>query len=160
MAFMNKWYLIKTKPGQEKTAIDNLDAQGYVVYCPRGAINKKIVPLFPGYLFIQLDETIQNWLPIRSTRGVASFVKFGLNFAKISDTIINLIKKNEHDTIQKIQSINEFKPGQNIQINEGVFKNCTAIFKSFKSNDRVILLIKLMGQQQTINIKKESLIRL
>ena len=27
-------------------------------------------PLFPGYLFIRLDSTHDNWYPIRSTRGV------------------------------------------------------------------------------------------
>jgi transcriptional antiterminator RfaH len=44
--------------------------------------NKKIVVLFPGYLFIQLDEKLENWSPIRSTKGVQNFVKFGLNFAQ------------------------------------------------------------------------------
>ena len=47
-----------------------------------------------------------------------------------------------------------------IEITEGVFKNCVAIFKCFKSDERVILLMNLMGQQQTISVKKKSLIGL
>ena len=39
----------------------------------------------------------------------------------------------------------------------GVFKNCIAIFKSFKSDERVILLMNLLGQPQELTIKQESL---
>ena len=58
-------------------------------------INKKIVVLFPGYLFIYLDETSENWSPIRSTIGVLNFVRFGLCYAQISNKIIDYIKDNE-----------------------------------------------------------------
>ena len=57
MNSMKKWYLVKTKPRQEKIAISNLENQNYHVYCPWAKINNKIVVLFPGYIFIQLDES-------------------------------------------------------------------------------------------------------
>ena len=157
---MKKWYLIKTKPRQENIAVANLENQNYHVYCPCAKINNKIVVLFPGYLFIYLDETLENWTPIRSTKGVLNFVRFGLNYAKISNKIIDFIKTNELNTAIKAKNITDFKFGDSIQITEGVFKNCVAIFKSFKSDERVILLMTIMGQQQTINIKKKSLLRL
>ena len=74
--------------------------------------------------------------------------------------LIDFIKENELNTSNKIKKSNEFKPGDKIEITEGVFKNCVAIFKCFKSDERVILLMNLMGQQQTISAKKKSLIRL
>ncbi len=157
---MKKWYLIKTKPRQEKIAITNLKNQDYNVYCPWAIINNKNVILFPGYLFIHLDEKLQNWSPIRSTKGVLNFVKFGLNFARIPDGVIDFIKTNESLTSEKIKNLEKFKPGENVQITDGVFKNCVAIFKSFKSDERVILLMNLMGQQQTINVEKKSIIGL
>ena len=157
---MKKWYLIKTKPRQEKIAIVNLENQNYHVYCPLAKINNKIVVLFPGYLFINLDETSENWSPIRSTKGILNFVKFGLSYAKISNKIIDFIKKNELNTTNNIKKLNDCKPGDKVQITEGVFKNCVAIFHSLKSDERVMLLINLMGQQQSIKIKKKSLIGL
>ena len=160
MTFMKKWYLLKTKPRQEKIALANLENQDFDSYCPYATINNKIVVLFPGYLFIHLDETSDNWGPIRSTKGVLNFVRFGLSYAKISNKIIDFIKENEFNTSQKLKYLNDFKTGDKVQITEGVFKNCVAIFKSFKSDERVILLMNLMGQQQTINIKKKSLIGL
>lgn len=160
MRFMKKWYLIKTKPRQEKIAIINLENQNFHIYCPFTTINNKSQFLFPGYLFIQLDENAQNFSPIRFTKGVMNFVQFGLNFAKIPDGIIDFIKENEHITSQKIKNLNNLKKGDKVEITEGVFKSCLAIFKSLKSDDRVLLLIEMMGQEQTININKKSLIGL
>jgi len=160
MSYMKQWYLIKTKPRQEKIAIANLENQKYQVYCPFALINNKNQFLFPGYLFIHLDNESQDWSPIRSTKGVLNFIKFGLNFAKIPDRVIELIIQNEKNTAFKIKNINNFKKGDKVQITEGIFKNCTAIFQSFKSSDRVILFIKLLGQQQTFNTEKKSIIGL
>ncbi len=154
---MKHWYLLKTKSRQENTAILNLENQNFHVYCPYGFINNKNVALFPGYIFIQLDADVQNWSPIRSTKGVLHLVRFGLNFAKISDNIIEFIKANQLSTEEKLKNINKFKPGDKVQILDGTFKNCIAIFKSFKPDERVILLMDLLGQQQNITIKQESL---
>ena len=96
---MKQWYLIKTKSRQENIAIKNLKNQNFNVYCPFTTISNKIVALFPGYVFIQLDKNTQNWAPIRSTKGVLNFVRFGLNFAKISNNIIDFIKANDYINI-------------------------------------------------------------
>jgi transcriptional antiterminator RfaH len=157
---MKKWYLIKTKPRQEKKAINNLENQNYHVYCPWAIINNKSEVLFPGYLFIHLDDKIQNWSPIRSTKGVLNFVRFGLGYAKIPDNIIDFIKSNEQFTTKKIKNLYKFKPGDSVNITEGVFKNCVAIFESFKSEERVTILMNIMGQEQEINITKKSLLTL
>jgi len=154
---MKNWYLIKTKPRQETLAVQNLQNQGYHAYCPYVAINKKYVVLFPGYLFIYLDNESQNWSPIRSTIGVLNFVRFGLNFAKIPDIAIEFIKANELGTAEKIKNLNKFKKGDKVQITDGVFKNCIAIFESFKAQDRVLILMNLLGQKQTINVSQKEL---
>ena len=160
MNLMKKWYLIKTKPRQENVAITNLKNQNYHIYCPCAKINNKIKVLFPGYLFINLDEASENWAPIRSTKGVLNFVRFGLSYAKLSDKLIDFIKENEFKTAEKIKNLNDFKPGDKVQITDGVFKNCVAIFKTSKPEERVILLMNLLGQQQAIKIKQESVIGL
>ena len=153
---MKHWYLIKTKSKQENIAILNLENQNFHVYCPYALIRNKNEVLFPGYIFIQLDKDTQNWSPIRSTKGVLYFVRFGLSYAKIPDNIIEFIKTNQLNTAEKLKNINKFKPGDKVQITDGVFKNCIAIFKSYKSDERVILLMNILGQQQKLTIKQES----
>ena len=141
---MKNWYLIKTKPRQEKIAKQNLKNQGYEAFCPVSKINNQLAVLFPGYLFVQLNEKTQNWSPINSTKGVSHFVKFGLNFAKVPTTVIKFIKANQHITTEKLKNLYKFKPGDKIQISDGVFNNFVAIFESYKSDDRVILLMNLL----------------
>ena len=160
MNFMKNWYLIKTKPRQEKTAILNLENQKYTTYCPIVIINNKQVVLFPGYIFIHLDKSKEDWSPIRSTKGIVNFVRFGLNFAQIPDNVIEFIKANQLSNKEKLINLNNFKPGDKVQITDGTFKNCVAIFKSSRSEERVILLMNLLGRQQSIKIKKESVIGL
>ena len=157
---MQNWYLIKTKSRQEHVALENLENQGYSTYCPIVTINNKHIVLFPGYLFIYLDNKKENWSPIRSTKGVVNFVRFGLNFAQVPDSVIKFLKANELTNKEKFSNLNSFKLGDKIQITDGVFKNCVAIFKSSRPQERVLLLMQILGQQQSITIKKESVIRL
>ena len=57
-----KWYLLASKPREEKRARINLEQQGYTTYLPLvqrasrrgGKHSVRIEPLFPRYLFIQL----------------------------------------------------------------------------------------------------------
>jgi len=157
---MKNWYLLKTKPRQEIIAKQNLKNQGYGSFCPIVKINNRLVVLFPGYLFVQLNEKTQNWSPINSTKGVSHFVKFGLNFAKVPTSVIKFFKTNQHITVEKLINLNKFKPGDKVQISDGVFKNYMAIFKSYKSDERIILLMNLLGSEQSLSFKKELVIAL
>ena len=157
---LKNWYLIKTKPRQEKKAKQNLENQGYVAFCPIAKIKDRLVVLFPSHLFVQLNEKTQNFSPIHSTQGVSYFVKFGSNFAKVTTSVIEFIKTNQHITADKLKDLNKFKPGDKVQISDGPFKNYIAIFKCYKPDERVILLMNLLGHQQSLSIKKESVIAL
>ena len=155
---MKNWYLIKTKPQQEAIATQNLTNQDFNVFFPKAVINNKTTPLFPSYLFIQLDDKIQNWTPIRSTKGVSNFVRFGLSFAKVPNQIINLIKTQQQQTIEKMINIYSHHKGDYLEIQTGVFKGQQAIFQNYNSSDRVTVLLKLIGQQQAITLDQREVI--
>ena len=155
---MKNWYLIKTKSQQEKKAVENLRNQDYETFCPMAKINNKKVVLFPGYLFILLDKKNQNWSPIRSTKGVSHFVRFGLAFAQTHSSVIEFIRSNQETTSEKLIELNKFKSGDKIQITEGVFKNLVGIFQCYKADDRVILLLKLLGNEQSLSFEKSKVI--
>jgi len=155
---MKNWYLIQTKPKQESIAVQNLSYQGFNVFHPKATINNKITPLFPRYLFIELDDKTQNWTPIRSTKGVANFVRFGLSFAKVPNKIINMIKIQQQQTIEKLINICSHQKGDSIEIQSGAFKGQQAIFKNYSANDRVIVLLKLIGQQQEVELPEKEVV--
>ena len=76
-AFRRGWYLLKTKVREEIRAQEHLENQNFEVYCPIVKEKGKPAPLFAGYLFIRLDsKDLPCYHKIRSTRGVAEFVRF------------------------------------------------------------------------------------
>jgi len=155
---MTNWYLIQTKPQQEAVAEENLSNQGYTVFNPQAIINNKVVALFPRYLFIQLDNKSQNWSPIRSTKGVSNFVRFGLQFAKVPENVIDCIQNRIEETKEKYIDLGRLKPGTKVQITDGSFKGCEAIFQSYNSDERLILLMKIIGQEQEMVVPNKHVV--
>jgi len=155
---MKNWYLIQTKPQQEAIAMLNLSGQGYTVFHPKVVIKGKNISLFPRYLFIQLDDKTQNWTPIRSTKGVSNFVRFGLNFAKVPHQIIDLIKTQQRQTIDKIIDLSSHHQGDTVEIQIGTFKGQQATFHSYNTTDRVIVLLNLISQQQKITLDEREVV--
>ena len=140
------------------TAEQNLLNQGFTVFHPTAAINNKTTSLFPRYLFIQLDDKSQCWTPIHSTRGVANFVRFGVQFAKVPDNVIECIKSRQHQTAEKVIELSNFKVGDKVQITEGAFTGCEAIFNCYNADERLILLMNLIGKQHELVLPKKSVV--
>ena len=80
-----QWYLVQARPRQAALAVEHLERQGYCVFHPRLHVEqlrrgRPVVveqALFPDYLFIRLQAGVDNFGPVRSTRGVAQLVGFG-----------------------------------------------------------------------------------
>lgn len=148
---------MRSKPRSENIAFDNLIKQNYTVYSPRVKILNKIQFLFPGYLFVYLDKENDNWSPICSTKGVANFVRFGLEFAKVNDKIISFIKDKEKQTADKVIDLSKFHTGDKLKIKDGIFKNQEAIFQEYNGEKRVIVLMNMIGKTQKIKLYSKQI---
>lgn len=149
------WYAIQCKAKESFRAAENLQNQGFEVFHPFIAVEKlragKLIrvdePLFPYYLFIHLNNVTDNWRPIRSTRGVLKLVAFGSTPVKIANNLIESLKKRIQLAPKQL-----FKTGDQVLINEGPLKGLTAIFASQNGDERVVLLLNLLQQQQRIEV--------
>jgi len=160
---MKSWYLIHTKPKQESIAKENLERQDYSVYLPMAIVRRKrrgksvriIDAMFPRYLFINLSEQTDDWGPIRSTIGVSSLIRFGLEPAKIPQLLIDaLIERENPEGIHELP-VKDFEQGQKVVISEGPFEGYEALFATHESNERVSLLLKIAGQTAKIQLKQD-----
>lgn len=148
---MQAWYLIYTKPTQEDVAKMNLERQGYEVYLPRvmglrkkqGRSLKTVLPMFPRYLFIHLDNETDNWGPIRSTIGVSNLVRFGMDAARVPNQLIGEIQARENDDGVVDLPDKAFKQGQAVRITTGPFEGYEAIFSDKQAKNRVLVLLKI-----------------
>ena len=156
---MKAWYLVYSKPQQERLALENLERQGYLSYLPlirnrrrrSGRYVSVIEPMFPRYLFVHLSDETDNWSPIRSTIGVANLVRFGMRAARVPETLIAAMREREEDGVQTLAPP-ELEPGDHVRIVEGVLAGYEAIFQAKTSRERVVLLLQL-AQDRTARIQ-------
>ncbi len=156
---MKAWYLLYSKPQRERLALENLERQGYPSYLPliqnrkrrKGRYVSVIEPMFPRYLFVHLSDETDNWGPIRSTIGVANLVRFGMQAARVPDSLIEIMNAREQDGVQALAPP-DFKPGDQVRIVEGVMAGYEALFQARTGKERVVLLLQL-AQDRTARIQ-------
>lgn len=155
-----RWYAIQCKGGESFRAADHLSNQGYRVFHPVLQVQKKRrgklcwadEPLFPYYLFIQLDRVASNWRPIRSTRGVLRLVGFGDEPLPIDDALINTLRERAHDQAALNEANVYFRAGEIVEITEGPFRALQAVFESQKGEERAIVLLNMLHHQQRLEL--------
>lgn len=160
-----QWYLIHTKPRQEKLALQNLEQQGYCCYLPLLIVEKlqqgRLVavdePLFPRYLFIQLDTHVgaKSWGPLRSTRGVSRLVTFGTDPAKIDAGLVAQLQAREIDLQAHPQK--RFSQGDRVHLTTGAFAGLEAIYQMDDGECRAMVLIELLSQPVRVRVPVISL---
>jgi transcriptional antiterminator RfaH len=162
MSSTRSWYLMYTKPRQEKTAKLNLDRQGYETYLPQirerrrrqGQYVSTIEPMFSRYLFIHLDTITDNWGPIRSTVGVTDIVRFGMQPTIVPDNLVYSIRSRDDESgIQEI-SFEEFNPGTKVRIIDGHLCGYEGIFVGKTSRERAVILLEIIGKSTRLELPK------
>ncbi|WP_341939638.1 transcription/translation regulatory transformer protein RfaH [Marinimicrobium sp. C2-29] len=153
-----QWYLVQCKPRETFRAEQHLANQGFDCFHPTHPVKRKrrdkIVwvtePLFPHYLFIRLDYA-SNWGVIRSTRGVVKIVKFEGRPRPVSEEIVYGLE--QHCAIlHGAEPEPLFRPGEKVMITEGCFRELEAIVQTTKGDERVVLLLNLLNQPQSIEL--------
>ena len=159
------WYLVHTKPRQERCALTNLERQGYQCYLPffqqeklrQGALAVVSEPLFPRYLFIclELGETAQSWAPIRSTNGVSRLVSFGTEPAKVDDRVVELLRAHEVSVQGAPERLFEF--GQRVSLTEGPLAGIEGLYQMADGERRAMVLIELLSKPLIVRVPPATL---
>lgn len=165
----SRWYLLASKPREEERARINLEQQGYSTYLPivkrerrrSGKSAIKTEPLFPRYLFIQLDRENDNWAPIRSTFGVSGLVGFGsrhTNYIPIPDSVVEQLRSHEDEHgLHQLEKANWFSKGDCVTVTSGPFAEISGVFLMDDGLHRSMVLIEMLGKQQHITVESAQL---
>ena len=152
------WFAIYTKSRCEKKVHEALEQKGIESYCPltkvvrqwSDRVKKIEQPLFTSYVFVNVTQVQQS--EVRQTNGVVNFVYWLGKPAVIPLAEIDAIKKfvdgYEKVSFQKLL----YKPGQKIEVAEGVFKGQNAIVqKVYKT--KIELILPLLQAKLVVPIK-------
>ena len=99
-----KWYVVQTHPNKENLALFHLNRQGFQVWLPRvervvkhaRQVKRVHRPLFPGYLFVNLDPENAAWRVINGTIGVLQIISFGKKPSAVEEAFMWDLKKAEN----------------------------------------------------------------
>jgi transcriptional antiterminator RfaH len=159
------WYLVHTKARQEDTAITNLQRQNFRCYMPMLYVEKvrrgkQVVlaePMFPSYVFVQLDTSGQgqSWSPIRSTLGVRELVKFGGHPPKVDAELINAL--HEREQLQQTNPQALFAAGDKVVITDGPFAGIEAIYQTTDAERRSMILLSMHNKPVPMRIEPGKL---
>lgn len=159
---MKFWFVLYCKPLKDAIAQVNLERQGYEVYRPTIKIEKPILTnglkkiredsLFPRYLFLNVDPEEQSLTPIKYTVGILDFIKFGDRYSTVSELVINKIKLCEQQHRIADTGNNDYRAGDEVYINGEGFSDIKATFCDRCSDNRVLVLLKMLGSTSTIKV--------
>jgi transcriptional antiterminator RfaH len=155
------WFAVYTKPRQERIALENLERQGFRCFLPmainpyqrRSEKTPRIEPLFPRYLFLNAIPDQQSLSPVRSTRGVATLVRFGIKLAHVPETVIDMIqsRRDPENDLVRLDPV-PAQPGDRVRVFDGPLAGLEGIFKERKGTKRALLLMSMLGTESTVEV--------
>ncbi len=159
-----RWYVVQTHTHSETKAAAHLERQGFEFYLPRYLKRRRharrvetvAAPLFPRYLFVAVDMAAQRWRSIRSTVGVTRLVCNGDEPAALATSVVAALKRREIDGFVQLEKA-RFTPGDRVRITDGAFSSCLGLFEGMRDEERVTVLLDLLGRKVRVVIDELSL---
>ena len=159
-----EWFVIQFKPNSHYQATKNLNLQGFNTFLPlhettlrkASRFVKSTKPLFPGYMFVSFNKTENKWHKIKNTYGVSRLITFNSSLKSIPFTFVdNLMKR--YDSSGKLIPIVEMKKGDQVTILKGPFANFIATVEKYEAEQRIWVLMDLMGRKTKIQATTDTL---
>ena len=163
---MKRWYVVYTHAGNESMAQGQLARQKFVTYLPKYCKNRRhgrrvteiTVPLFPRYLFVELDLDAQRWRAVNSTYGVRNLVCMGEQPGALPENVIPEIRAREADDGHVALTHREpFNKGEVVQITAGPLVDQVGLFECTGDDQRNIVLLSLLGREVPVRVGSEFL---
>ena len=159
---VDSWYVLYTKPRNEKKVAERLSAAGYNVYCPLHKVKRqwsdrmKVVeePLFKGYLFIQVEDKRRD--EVFYYPGAVRYLFWLRRPAIVREEEISTIQKwmghYDHDQLR----VTDITPGTYVRITSGKFMNEEGTLID-TSNSKALVQLKELGIQLNLDLTQNEL---
>lgn len=158
------WFLAQFKPNCQHIAERNLQRQHFPVFLPqqrvtrrqRGRFVEALQPLFPGYLFVSFDPASGGWRKINATYGITRLVAFGNDPAPVPPALLAALMAR-CDGEGALQPPCAFTPGDEVRVTKGPFADFVARIEELDSQERVWLLLDILGRPTRVSASLDAL---
>jgi transcriptional antiterminator RfaH len=162
------WHAVLCKPRQDAVAEAHLLHQGFETFRPKtisrrtqaGRRRRLIESMFPRYLFVRLAHGGQDWGPIRSTRGTVGLVRLGCETPVVPDEVINALRQRcDESGIINLNGQIDYQPNELVDIVDGPCAGYRALFQARSNDERVVVLLKLLQHERTVELAESAIRR-
>jgi transcription antitermination factor NusG len=153
----DRWAVAVTEPLGECKAAFHAERAGFRTYLPKFLSSKsRIVPLFPRYLFVSVDD---QWRALLTTIGIQSVVLAAKGPALLSDEVIHSIRVrcNANDIFIPPPRPRKFNRGQLVRVDCGPMIGLTGIVSRMRGRDRVEILLSMLGRRTAVHVYEGDL---
>ncbi len=163
---MKRWYVAYTRPRAEGQAVGHLLRQGFEAYVPlcrklhRHARRTEAVkaPVFPRYVFVALDLTADRWNSVNGTRGICHLVRYGDRPAAVPEGIVEAYRAQENDHgFVSLASLALLERGARLRMLDGAFAGQTGRYERMTADERLVLLLDVLGREVSISVPVHAL---
>jgi transcription antitermination factor NusG len=157
-----QWYAIWTRSHFEHLVAEQLAAKGFSPFLPEMGVwskrlrTSRVVPMFPGYLFLHHAMEKASYIEILKARGVVRVLEGGWN----------RLTPIAHDEIEGIRRVVNagvpvsphpyFQEGDRVRVTDGPLEGLEGIFVRDKRNKgRLVVSIKLLQTSIAVEVESE-----
>ena len=152
------WYTVYSKPQKEDLAQCHLLQKGLEVFLPKlllpsdRAARRRVVPLFPNYLFARINVDSEEYGYVAWSPGVKRILGFNGIPAQIENSVVEFLM-NQTGSAGFIPARSNLKVGQEVRINGGPFDSLVGMIQAPpNAKGRVRVLVNLLNQQTRVEI--------
>jgi transcriptional antiterminator RfaH len=155
---MRKWRVLYVRPRYEKKVEKQLLEAEIEVFLPLQEVmrqwsdrkKKVILPLFPGYIFVHVDERERS--RTYDVAGVMKYVHFSGVIAEVRPDVIDSLRILVHGAPDSIETTNELLPlGTVVKIKHGPLAGLKGHIVQHRGGKKVAVVIEAI--QQTVMIE-------
>ena len=159
-----EWFILQFKSNSHHIAAKNLNRQGFETFLPLHETTSRRTsrfintskPLFPGYMFIRFDKAESEWHKINSTYGVSRIITFNSILKSIPTIFVDHLMKR-YNLSGKLIHKKKLKNGDQVTVLKGPFANFIATVEKYEADQRIWILMDLMGRKTKIQTPSDNL---
>jgi len=159
-----EWFVLQFKSNSHHQAAKNLTQQGFETFLPlHDSTSRKLSrfintskPLFPGYMFITFDRAESAWHKINNTYGVSRLITSNSELKPIPTIFIDSLMMR-YDLSGKLLPVEKLKKGDQVKVLEGPFADFIATVETYETEQRIWILMDLMGRKTKIQTSSDTL---
>ena len=144
-----EWFILQFKSNSHHQASKNLNRQGFETFLPLHDTTSRKLSRF-------ISTAKSDWHKINNTYGVSCLITFNSILKSIPTIFVDSLIKR-YDLSGKLLPIQKLKKGDQVKLLKGPFANFAATIEKYEDDQRIWVLIDLMGRKSKLQTETESL---